>query len=342
MERFVFIAAVTFAVIFGLGAVLGGGEWNVGHGEFNIEFDDDHGDISAVMDTSPGRMEAQAFQGEQIRIVHGAARVSIASEDRQDFLVEIDNPGRTPMPLVRAEGGRVIIDGQMRGRVDNCLSGGAVDLKGYGDIAAADLPHISIRAPRSLVFAMADGGVAVIGPTHGLRIDLSGCSDAAVADVAGVLDIDLSGSGAVRAGAAQSLNVDLSGSGEVAVAAVASGADLESSGSGDVAIASLAGPLSAELSGSGGVAIQAGDVSIAKIDLSGSGGADIGAGIQRLEVSISGSGDVDLAGAVGDIEAEIDGSGGVHARAVSGRVTKDVSGSGDVHISGGAGPQNAP
>ena len=73
MERFVFIAAVTIAIIFGIGAVFGGPHhgW---HWEFD---DDDHGGTESVMQVAAGRMEMQTFQGTELKIRHSAAMMML-------------------------------------------------------------------------------------------------------------------------------------------------------------------------------------------------------------------------------------------------------------------------
>ena len=335
MERFVFIAAVTFAIIFGVVAL-------VGHGDFNIEIDGDGFRQDPVVETAAGRMEAQAFAGDELRLKHAAARVTITPEDRQDFLIEIDNPGHAPMPTVTTADGHVIIDGRLAGRIDNCLSEGGVDLRGYGDVAGADLPRINIRTPRRLVVSLGEGSTTEIGATEALDIDFSGCGTATLADVAGMLNLDIAGSGQVHAGAARTLNADVAGLGDVVVAAIADGADIDIAGSGTVTIASLVGPLTSDGAGSGDVNVQGGAITTAKIDLAGSGQINIAASVQRLEVSLLGSGGVDVVGEVGDIEADIAGSGNVTARTVTGHINKDVLGSGDVRVGGERLPQNAP
>ena len=335
MERFVFIAAVTFAIIFGVVAL-------VGHGDFNIEVDGGGFRQDPVVETAPGRMQAQAFVGDELHLKHAAARVIITPEDRQDFLIEIDNPGHAPMPTVTTADGHVIINGHLAGRIDNCLSEGGADLRGYGDVAGADLPRITIRAPRRLVLSLGEGSTTEIGATEALEIDFSGCGTANAADVAGALDLDVAGSGQIRAGAARSLNADVAGSGDIVVGAIAEGADIDIAGSGTVTIASLTGPLTSDGAGSGDVVVQGGAVTTAKIDLAGSGQVNLAASVQRLEVSLLGSGGVDVAGEVGDIEAEIAGSGSVTAWSVTGHINKDVIGSGDVRVGGERSPQNAP
>jgi hypothetical protein len=327
MERFVFIAAVTIAVIFGIAAVFGGP-----HLHFDV---DGHTRGAApVVEVSPGRMEAQAFTGDRLRIRYAAAQVVITPEERGDFQIEIDNSaGRAPMPTVSVDSGRIIIDGRLRGRVDDCNNGGA-ELRGYGELSAEELPRITIRAPRSLLIDRGGAGTTEIGPAESVDLDFSGCGDVAMGDIAGALELDVAGSGQVRAGAARTLDVDLAGSGEVSVGAVAEGAEIDVAGAGTVTIASLAGDLSADGAGSGNVVVQGGAIGRASIDLAGSGDVDIAAPVRTLDVSIVGSGDVDVAAEVGDIEADIAGSGSVTARSVTGTIRKEVWGSGDVRVGG--------
>jgi len=317
MERFVFIAAVTIAVIFGIGAMFSGGRFH-----FDIDHDGEIGGSSAIVETAPGRMDAQVFAGEHLRIRSIAANVTVIPEERSDFQIEIDNSaGRTPMPDVSSDENRVTIDGQLRGRVESCDNGGA-DLRGYDDVAAEDLPRITVRAPRSLSVSFDGAGAMEIGPSESLSVELTDCGTAAIGDVAGDLDVDVAGSGEVRAGAARSLNVDLAGSGEVGVGAVAEGASVDIAGSGEVQIASLAGELKADGAGSGNLRISGGAITTAEIDLAGSGDVEIAASVRTLNVSIVGSGNVDVDGEVGDIDADIAGSGSVDARVVTGSISR--------------------
>ena len=336
MERFVFIAAVTFAIIFAVVAV-------VGRGHFGIHFDiDDAGGMAPVVATAPGRMEPQAFSGQSLEVKHAAARVTITPEDRQDFLIEIDNPGQAPMPTVSTDEDRVVIDGQLRGRVGDCRDGGGADLRGYGDLTVDQLPQITIHAPRALVLSLSGGSTTSVGPAESLNLDFSGCGTASLGDLAGNLEIDLAGSGHIQGGAVRHLKADVAGSGQVALGAVTEGADVDIAGSGDVTIASLTGALSSDGAGSGNVEINGGNVSTADIDLAGSGGVDIRAPVQRLTVSILGSGDVDVQGVVGELSAEIAGPGSVNATSVTGSVSREVMGSGEVNVGRTAPPQNAP
>jgi hypothetical protein len=328
MERFVFIAAITVAIIFGVSAVFGGPHWN-----FHIDLDDEGGGKSyPVVELTSGSLAAQAYAGDRIRVRGAAANVVVIPEDRADFEIAIDNSaGRAPMPEISTEDGRITIDGRLRGRVSDCGTT-SVSLRGYGDVAVADLPRITIRAPRTINMERGGAGSTEIGASEAVDLDFSGCGNATIGDVAGDLVIDLAGSGEVRAGAARSLNADVAGSGDITTGAIAEGANIDIAGSGTVTVGSLTGSLAADGAGSGNVSVQAGAITTADVDLAGSGDVDIVASVQSLNVSIVGSGDVSVEGAVGDIDAEIAGSGGVSATSVTGSVRKEVWGSGDVQV----------
>lgn len=331
MERFVFVAAVTIAIIFGIGAVFGGSDgW---HFEFDEDGERGRAEIVAL---APGSMAAEVFTGDRLRIRSAAANVTIIPEDRTDFSIEIDNSaGRTPMPVVSTDDGRVTIDGQLRGRIADC-GPDTIELRGYDDVAAADLPRITIRAPRTLDLDRSGAGSTEIGATQELTVDFSGCGGATIGDVAEALNIDLAGSGEINAGAANSLNIDLAGSGDVNVGAVAAGASVDIAGSGTVTIASLNGELSSDGAGSGTVVVEGGTVTSADIDLAGSGDVRIAAPVQALNVSIVGSGDVEVEAAVGEVDAEIAGSGNVIVASATGTVRRQVWGSGEVRVGGQA------
>ena len=332
MERFVFVAAIAMAIIFGIGAVVGGP-----HFSFSGSWDGDGEGLGSapIVAVSPGRMDAQTFAGSELRLRHLAANVTITPEDRTDFSVEIDNSGgRLPMPTVATDDGRLLIDGQLRGRIRDCGEGGAATVRGYGDgeTPAAELPRITIRAPRDLRIDRNGAGTTEVGATQSLNLEVSGCSNTTIADVAGELRLDAAGSGDINAGAAQSLDADVAGSADVVVGVVSSGATIDIAGSGSVTIASLTGPLNSDGAGSGSVTVNGGAVTLAEIDLAGSGDVSIAAPVQDLNVSIVGSGDVDVAGEVGNIEADIAGSGGVSAQSVTGTIRQEVLGSGEVSV----------
>ncbi|MBS0386634.1 MAG: DUF2807 domain-containing protein [Proteobacteria bacterium] len=319
MERFIFVAAIIFAVIFGLFAMVGGGR----HFHFDID-----GRTDPVMPAAAGHA-AQTAHGDELRFKYIAAHVTVTPEDRQDFAIEITNPGHAPMPTIERDGENVVVDGHLANRVD-CDDGGGADLRGYGRVAQADLPQIVVHAPRTLHVEYDGAGLAEIGPSQELHLEVSGCGGATAADVAGELEVEVRGSGRVQAGAAHSLDAQVFGSGGLNTGAIADGAAANVFGSGSMTLASVTGSLKANSHGSGGVNVSGGSITNAEFDLFGSGDIVVAAPVQRLKASIHGSGDVTVNGAVGDVDASLFGSGGVHATSITGTVHKQTMGSGDV------------
>src|SRR5689334_3506611 len=241
MERFIFVAAIVFAVIFGLVAMAGGGR----HFHFDID-----GRTDPVMAVAAGHVPTATFAGEELRFKYLAAHVTITPEDRQDVSIEITNPGHTPMPTVVRDGDDIVVDGHLANRID-CDDAGGADLRGYSRVALADLPQIVVHAPRTLHVDYDGAGLAEIGPSQSLHLEVSGCGGANAGDVAGELQVDVRGSGRVQTAAAHSLNADVMGSGGLNTGAVADGADVSVFGSGSVAIASVTGSFKGSSHGSG-------------------------------------------------------------------------------------------
>jgi hypothetical protein len=324
MERFIFVAAITLAVIFGVVAVFGHGFRGM-HG-VHIDIGED---TDPIMPAAPGRLAAERFTGDRLEIRHAAAHVTIVPEDRQDFSIEITNPGRVPMPSVSADDDHVIIDGHLGSRIGNCGDQG-VQTRGYGSVTNAQMPQIVVHAPRTLHVEDSSAGLAEIGPTQSLDLDLTGCGSATAGDVAGELKVNLRGSGQIHAAAAHTIDADITGSGSVIAGAVADGADISVLGSGSVTLGSLNGALNTNSRGSGDINVSAGAITSADLDVLGSGGVSIAAPVQTLKASIRGSGDVNVTAAVHDVDASIAGSGSVHATSITGALHKQTAGSGDV------------
>lgn len=334
MERFVFVAAIAFAIMFGIGAVVGGPNWS----NFSVEIDDDEGGGTAdVLATSPGTMAAATFDGGELRIRNIAAIVTITPEDRTDFAVEIDNnAGQLPMPTVASENGRVLIDGQLRGRVRDCRRDGAATVRGYGDgdFEANELPRITIRAPRAVRLDRSGAGRTEIAASESAYIDIAGCGALTLADVQNALELDIAGASDVTAGSAGSLNADIAGAGEITLGAVAGGAELDISGAGNITIASLTGDFVLDSAGASDITIQGGSIATAEIDMAGTGDIDIAAPVQTLNAQIMGVGHIEVAATVGDMDVDIAGPGSVTVQAVTGSLRQEIAGPGSVRVTG--------
>jgi hypothetical protein len=269
---------------------------------------------------------ALAVEGPGVRVDHAAARVIVIAEPRSDYAISI-NQGRAGLkPLViRKDGGVTVVDGGYGfsgGLLHfgwdnlNCKGGPGgqrVGVPGKGDVAVANLPVVTIRAPLD---ARIGGSGAVYGEVNGtqaLALSNAGCGDWRVADVHGPLHIALSGSGDVHAGSAGEAKVDIAGSSDVYLGQVNGRLDTHISGSGDIRTASVRGPVMSHIAGSGDVVIDGGDS-------------------PDVNVSIAGSGDFRFRGNAGAVKVAVAGSGDVDIAHASGPVTKHVAGSGDVRI----------
>ncbi|MDX2274863.1 MAG: DUF2807 domain-containing protein [Hyphomonadaceae bacterium] len=326
MERFVFVAAIIGAIIFALVQIVGSGpSMTFSIGDF------EGGGSDPVVEAVAGQVPPATYADGDIDLRYAAARVVITPEDRSDISVSIDNPGRLPMPEIRAEGGKLIVDGQVRGRIESCVDD-AVEVRGYGLIPTPELPVVTIHTPRSLAVDIGSGSSTEIGPSASLQGAFTGCGTARIGDVADTLNVDLSGSVNVQTGAARILEADLAGSGALRTGTIAERAELDIAGSGEVELASVSGVLTVDGAGSGNVRVKGGALSEANIDLAGSGDVEIAAPVESLEVSVVGAGDVSVTAAVGEIDADIAGPGRVRAQSVSGAVRKEVWGSGDVIV----------
>ncbi|MFT3726560.1 MAG: hypothetical protein QM759_01890 [Terricaulis sp.] len=322
MERFVFITAIVVAVGYAIVAMV--------MSSVHVDIGDGVGQ-AAIVQLAPGNLASHTYAATELEIKHAAAVVTITPEDRQDYAVEITNPGHAPMPTVTLEDDHLVIDGNLRGRIGDCSADG-VDLRGYSTVARADLPHIIVHAPRALNAGFSGAVFGEIAAAQSVDGSFSGCGETTIADVSGALKVSLAGSGAVHAGAAQGLEANLSGSGQISAAAVTGQVQSNISGSGTITVASLTGSLEDNGSGSGDLHVQGGSISTADINLVGSGGAVIGATIQNLKVSGLGSGDVEVTAAVHDVDADLVGSGDVRVASVSGAVTRHSVGSGTVIV----------
>ncbi|MFZ5670013.1 MAG: GIN domain-containing protein [Pseudomonadota bacterium] len=258
---------------------------------------------------------AQA-KGPKVEIKDAAARVVVIPEARDDIQVEMltTNPG---LPLVvRDEGDRTVVDGDLRfNAIRGCRTvNGATSVNVRGKTYAwDDLPQVVVRVPLDAQVA-ADGAVfGSVGRTRSLTLSNGGCGDWTIGNVEGDLALSLAGSGDAVAGTAGSAAIRIAGSGDVATASLAGPLSVNIAGSGDVSVASVAGDVEAKIAGSGDVAIRGGEAG-------------------AVSVSIAGSGDVTIAGPARSVDAKVAGSGDVRVVRVSGPVTKRVAGSGEVIV----------
>lgn len=183
-------------------------------------------------------------------------------------------------------------------------------------VAVKDLPLIRITAPENTDLTVSDSLVILkAGNLGSAKLELQGCTDTLIGNVANELNVELSGSGNVKSGNAGSLNAALSGSGNGTFGSIARDARFEISGSGDLSAASVNGELNTEISGSGNILVKAGDAS-------------------AFSAEIAGSGDITFNGKADSPRADIAGSGTIRIKEVTGAPKWSVAGSGEIYANG--------
>ncbi len=281
-----------------------------------------------VMFASAAALALAAFAAPvsaEVRVKNAVGRVVVVIEDRADVAVEVEQ-GASGLPAIKVNrrGADVIIDGDLGRRdIRNCHAGSAdaarpgqdawVDVRDHGRIEIAAAPLIVIRSPRAVQVETEGAVFGSVGRgARSVEVGTAGCGGWTVANVDGPLNINVAGSGDVRAGVSRSLEVDVAGSGDVSVGATGA-AEVSIAGSGDVVIASVTGNFESSVAGSGDILVRGGRA-------------------DRLEVNIMGGGDVDFRAPAATAEINIMGGGDVRIASVSGTVERNVMGGGRVSI----------
>ena len=301
---------------------------------------------AAVVASAPAALAAPSLQVE-----NAAARLIVIPETRSDVSVTVSRSTMDlPLPVIRREGERMIVDGGLRGRIEGCGSinmnifgalrhrpgepspGQRVNIRGIGMVPVERLPVITARVPRDAAVAAGDAVWGEVGPTDRLRLAKAGCGDFRVAAVRGDFDLASSGSGDTAVERVGRVRAQLSGSGDLVGADVGGDADISISGSADGKFARVGGGLAVAVAGSG-------DLHAAEINgplnvmVAGSGNVVVDRGrAPSMSTRVSGSGDVRFGGEAGALSVETSGSGDVHVARVTGPVAKIVHGSGEVVI----------
>ncbi|MET4683057.1 GIN domain-containing protein [Brevundimonas faecalis] len=277
---------------------------------------------------------AQPASAQDAEIRHAVARVIVIPEDRADIGVEITQ-GSANLPQLRVErrGSKVMIDGGLGRRrnlnpfsdsgIRNCNNGPAdarqpgdgatIEVRSVGRIRLEDAPLIVLRTPRDVDVNAGDGVFGSVGRgARSVELGAGGCGGWTVANVDGRLEINVGGSGSVRAGTSRSLEANVGGSGSI-IAGATGALDAGIGGSGDIVVARADGAVDIAIGGSGSVRVRGGSAT-------------------SLEVAIGGSGDVRFDGTAASLDASIAGSGDVRVREVTGPVSRAIVGSGEVLI----------
>ncbi len=138
-----------------------------------------------------------------------------------------------------------------------------------------------------------DLGEAAIGVVDGSRL--------VIGNVAGGLEIDMSGDADLRAGDAAMVDVDIAGPGDVVLGDVAGMLDVSIAGSGLVRVAHMDGPVTARIAGSGALAVKSGQAKGLRAFIDGSGGVFFRGEAAKSDLTLYGSAEVHLGAAEGRI-----------------------------------------
>jgi hypothetical protein len=330
MERFAVIAGLLVAAGFALGS-LGSGV------HVNWDFSDEVFEQDTATPADPSQivtLAPKAYAAQSIRIDGVVAVVTLIPEDRTDIELAIDNAGPLATPKVNVDQNVLAIDGGFGGGM-SCRDTAGVRIQGVGAVARDSLPRITARVPRDVVFS-GDGVVFLdVATAQSADVELSRCSDAKFADLAGALTLNIEGAAEANAGAVQTANIRVSGAGTVILASVREALDATIEGAGDLTVNQAAGTAAMRISGSGDIAVNAATLSTLDANIEGSGDLSIDGNVSGLaKVEISGSGDIDVSGSVGDLEALIQGSGEIEVGQVQRGMRQEVHGSGTVSVRG--------
>ena len=279
---------------------------------------------AAVLAVAASPAAAQTFDSRSVEIRDAVARVVVIVEDRRDVSVEVE-PGAAGLPglQIRRIGDRVVIDGGLRNQIRNCHSGAAyarqpgdgawVEVRNRGRIDLRDASLIVIRSPRAVDVSAGSAVFGSVGPgAASIELGAGGCGDWTVANTTGSMELNVGGSGAIRAGTSRRLEAKVGGSGDI-VAGATGDLDAKVGGSGSITVARADGPADLAIGGSGDITVRAGR-------------------IRNLSAAIAGSGDIDFRGEAGQVDAAIVGSGDIRVARASGEISRAVMGSGSVIV----------
>jgi hypothetical protein len=260
---------------------------------------------------------AGAQAATQVELKHMAARVIVTPENRADVKLTVTY-GKADLPkiMVSTKGDTLVASGQLRKRSYGCAGNQKVRIDGKGQIAVADLPVVYLRVPMDARVASEGAVYGRIGAAQSLEFALGGCGDWTVDTVQGKAELNIGGSGSIRAANAGDAEVAVGGSGDIYLGRIKSLSGAIG-GSGSINVAEVAGPVEIAIGGSGDVRIDKGTA-------------------PKVDVSIAGSGNVRFGGEAVDVDVSIVGAGDVSVRKVTGHVSRSVMGSGKVRIGEGS------
>lgn len=257
---------------------------------------------------------AQNGDAPTLRLQDVVGVVEISTEPGAAFSATVADGAVRPVDIRETGNGLVIegddVDGascrSRNGRTQLRMKGG--EMRPIGDYA-----RITVTAPSDAALVISGGVLdARVGDVGSADVELTGCTDIRIGDIAGPATLTLTGSGDLETGnIGGATDAALRGSGDLTVGSVAGdfGADLR--GSGDIQADRVDGAVRAELRGSGDIQVDDGMAPFIEADLRGSGDIEYGGVAERADLTLRGSGDIEIAAVTGEVSRSRSGSGDI-------------------------------
>src|SRR6185437_12738590 len=141
--------------------------------------------LTALAALAFGTFAHAANAATEVELRHAVARVVVMPENRADVALVV-NYGASQLPriMVHEVGDKLVADGKLETHSINCRDHG-VNLAGYGEIDAANLPQVIIHVPMDAKVSFGGGSFGEVGPTKSLEFDEGGCGNWKLADISG-------------------------------------------------------------------------------------------------------------------------------------------------------------
>ena len=176
--------------------------------------------------------------------------------------------------------------------------GGYKNLEDYPNLTISAPSDVHVEVRNSIIFGKA-------GDIGSADLNLKYCGNLKTGDIAGDLQVRVSGSADLETGNVQNVDAKVSGSGDLEMGSIERG-DISISGSGDLDLIDAAS-LKVRVSGSGDVEFET-VRNDAEFRVSGSGGVEGDDVLGGLTYDGSGSGDLNIDTVKGDVSIEVSGS----------------------------------
>ncbi|PHS24764.1 MAG: hypothetical protein COA84_08840 [Robiginitomaculum sp.] len=276
--------------------------------------------LASVALTAGSSLAADSYDSRALVLENVMGTVHIRTTNGSKITVDIDEGARLLDALkVSKRKGAVVVRGKKVRNVNCSSRNGKVKLSlGKNWYSGKkhpleDFPTLTISVPKGTALDISGGRVfGEAGNLAEADIQVNGCGNFTVGDVAGELDAQINGSGDFIAGlVGGDLDAQINGSGDLEVKRVGGSADVQINGSGDLFVGDVSGGVDAQINGSGDIVVASVNGPL-NLSVNGSGDIQIKGGTATpFHASIAGSGDVAFQGHANGVSARVIGSGDI-------------------------------